>query len=63
MCRHYLEQILTLTTTYWLQRSALDLKTHKVPKGRAKMGYGELQGTLEQKLSAAECQSENVEVQ
>jgi hypothetical protein len=27
------------------------------------MGCGELQDTLEQKLSAAECQSENVEVQ
>jgi hypothetical protein len=27
------------------------------------MGYGELQDTLEQKCGAAECQSENVEVQ
>jgi len=34
-------------------------KNHKVP---AKMGY-EVQDTLEQTLSATECQSENVEVQ
>jgi hypothetical protein len=27
------------------------------------MGYGEVQDTLEQKLCAAECQRENVEVQ
>jgi hypothetical protein len=34
-----------------------------VPKGKAKMGYGEVQDTVEHTLGATECQSENVEVQ
>jgi len=45
-------------------------ESHKVPKGQTKMGCGEVicpkievQDTLEEKLSATECEGGNMEVQ
>jgi hypothetical protein len=65
-----LEQILTLTTTCWLQRSAIDPRKSCFPEGKSRRDLEKLyaqrqkvQDTLEENVVSMECESENVKVQ
>jgi hypothetical protein len=66
MCRHCLEQVLTLTTTYWLRRWKKIIRFQKQkPRWDLAKLYAQRQkvhDSLEEKLGAIKCESGNVEV-